>query len=255
MRPTRCVSGLYLTVADLLASLPINNNNDDNEIFHVISNCWKQKTSSQIFRGVSGVFQQDFNGTKKVLSSSRGQGNFRGLEASKPRTWPVAYAEFSKEGGGAENFGIMNTRIKIFQPKTKSVFLPKIRWRSKKKRSSLRFSPVFRPKLREGPKKGLRPPLLYSNPLPKLQRDGPCRNFAFYFMLIILCWRRKRGGPWPNGSPPKYAPGLDLRGQGLQNVSSRTPSLVASCPMFKGVLPLCKITCQISAFNVFLFVW
>ena len=41
--------------------------------------------SLQIFRKVSGVFQQNFNGSKIVLSSSRGQGNFRGLEASRPR--------------------------------------------------------------------------------------------------------------------------------------------------------------------------
>ena len=46
----------------------------------------KPKTRSlQIFRKVSGVFQGNFNGSKIVLSSSRGQGNFRGLEASRPR--------------------------------------------------------------------------------------------------------------------------------------------------------------------------
>ena len=47
-----------------------------------------KKRSLQIFRKVSGVFQQNFNGSKIVLSSSRGQGNFRGLKASRrrPRT-------------------------------------------------------------------------------------------------------------------------------------------------------------------------
>ena len=45
-----------------------------------------KKDSLQIFRKVSGVFQRNFNGSKIVLSSSRGQGNFRGLEASRPRT-------------------------------------------------------------------------------------------------------------------------------------------------------------------------
>ena len=47
-----------------------------------------KKRSLQIFRNVSGVFQPNFNGSKIVLSSSRGQDNFRGLEASKtkPRT-------------------------------------------------------------------------------------------------------------------------------------------------------------------------
>ena len=45
----------------------------------------KQKRFLQIFRKVSGVFQRNFSGSKIVLSSSRGQGNFRGLEASRPR--------------------------------------------------------------------------------------------------------------------------------------------------------------------------
>ena len=49
------------------------------------SNCGKQKRYLQIFREVSGVFQQNFNGSKIVLSSSRGQANFWGLEASRPR--------------------------------------------------------------------------------------------------------------------------------------------------------------------------
>ena len=39
---------------------------------------------------------------------------------------PVAYAGFSK-GLGTENLRLMKTKMKIFQPKTKSVFLPKIR--------------------------------------------------------------------------------------------------------------------------------
>ena len=38
----------------------------------------------QIFGKVSGVFQQNFNRSKIVRFSSRGQGNFRGLEASRP---------------------------------------------------------------------------------------------------------------------------------------------------------------------------
>ena len=40
-----------------------------------------KKRSLQIFCKVSGVFQQIFNGSKIVLSSSRGQSNFWGLEA------------------------------------------------------------------------------------------------------------------------------------------------------------------------------
>ena len=45
-----------------------------------------KKRSLQIFRKVSGVFQRNFNGSKILLSSSRGQGNFRTLETSRPRT-------------------------------------------------------------------------------------------------------------------------------------------------------------------------
>ena len=47
-----------------------------------------KKRSSQILCKVSGVFQRNFNGSKIVLSSSRGQGNYRVLEASRlrPRT-------------------------------------------------------------------------------------------------------------------------------------------------------------------------
>ena len=44
-----------------------------------------KKRSLQLFRKVSGVFQRNFNGLKIVLTSSRGQGNFRELEASRPR--------------------------------------------------------------------------------------------------------------------------------------------------------------------------
>ena len=60
MRPTQCVGGLYLTEADLLAPLFI----DNNKFFLAISNCGKQKRFLQIFREFSDVFQQDFNGTK-----------------------------------------------------------------------------------------------------------------------------------------------------------------------------------------------
>ena len=63
MRPTQCVGGLYQTVAASLAPLPINNNND-NKNFQAISTCEKQKRTWQVFREVSSVFQQDFNGTK-----------------------------------------------------------------------------------------------------------------------------------------------------------------------------------------------
>ena len=57
------------------------------KFFQAISTRGTQKKRSlQTFRKVFGVFQQNFNGSKIVLSSSRGQGNFRGLEAPRPRT-------------------------------------------------------------------------------------------------------------------------------------------------------------------------
>ena len=70
MRPTQCVDGLYLTVADSLAPLPNNNNNNKN-IFQAISNGRKQKLTSQTFHEVSGVF----NGAKNsaVLEPRTGQ--------------------------------------------------------------------------------------------------------------------------------------------------------------------------------------
>ena len=78
--------------------------------------------------------------------------------------------------------------------------------KTKKKRFSLKFSPVFSPKFGQAQIKALRLSFVYSKLLPNLQRGGPCRNFAYYSMLIILTWRPK-GGAWPNGpSPPKYAP-------------------------------------------------
>ena len=54
--------------------------------FQAIFKRENQKRSSQIFRVIFGVFQQTFIVQKTVLSSSRGQGNFRVLEASRPRT-------------------------------------------------------------------------------------------------------------------------------------------------------------------------
>ena len=74
MKPTQCVGGLYLTVADSLSLLPIINNNN-NKFFPAISKYGKQKRSLQIFREVSGAFQQDFNGAKNsaVLELRTGQ--------------------------------------------------------------------------------------------------------------------------------------------------------------------------------------
>ena len=86
-----------------------------------------------------------------------------------------------------ENLRITKTRRTFFSPKPNPFSCPKL-GEDPKKRSSLKFNPVFGPKLGEDQKKGLRPPFLCSNPLPKLQRGRPCCNFAYYSMLIILSW-------------------------------------------------------------------
>ena len=100
----------------------------------------------------------------------------------------------------------MKTGRTFFSPKPSLFSCPEL-GEEQKKRSSLKFSSVFSPKLGEGQKKSLCPSFLCSNPLPKLQRGRPCHNFAYYSKLIILSWQPKGGGPWPN-IPPKYAPVL-----------------------------------------------
>ena len=92
----------------------------------------------------------------------------------------------------------MKTKIENFSH-TKSVRFPaQNQVKTKKKRSSLKFSPVFGLKLGEDQKKGLRPPFVYSNLLPKLQREGdPYRISAYYSTLITLSRR-----PNPIGTMP-----------------------------------------------------
>ena len=87
-----------------------------------------------------------------------------------------------------------------------SVFLPKLRWRPKKK-SSLKFSPVFGPKLGEDQEKRSSPTVSVLKPSAQITRGkgGPCHNFAYYSMLIIL-FRRPKGGAMAQWPSPKYAP-------------------------------------------------
>ena len=66
-----------------------------------------KKRSLQIFRKVSSVFQRNFSGSKIVLSSSRGQGKFRRLEASRPRPRTskcVLEAKYVLEDSTSENY-------------------------------------------------------------------------------------------------------------------------------------------------------
>ena len=121
----------------------------------------------------------------KNLKKSTGSVDHYKLLCRQQRT-----QDFRKRGpGSSEKLRIMKTRIKIFLPKTKSVFLPKLRWRPKK-RPSLKFIPVFG-----------RSPFLCSNLLPKLQR-GPMLQFCklFYANYTILTTQR---GAWPNAPPSR----------------------------------------------------
>ena len=105
----------------------------------------------------------------------------------------------------------MKTRLKIFQSKTKSVFLPKIRWRpKKKKRSILKFCPVF------GQTKVFAY-CFWAQTCCSSKKGGACHNFAYFSMLIILPWRPKREGHGPM-APPKYALGLGI----LQTAKNRS---------------------------------
>ena len=134
MRSTQCIGGLYLTVVDSLAPLPINNNNnvivrggvEDTRLEAKAKNTKKIQGQGQPFQGQTlsrpktGTLeakakdqghkrkcspkkrssQKFFRRSpqkiqalhkiltiqKLVLSSIRGQANFRGLEVSRPRT-------------------------------------------------------------------------------------------------------------------------------------------------------------------------
>ena len=94
--------------------------------------------------------------------------------------------DFEKGGlGTSENLRSTKIRMKIVSPK---------------------ISPIFCPKFGAGQNKGLRLPFVYLKLLPNLQREGPCRNFAYYSILIILSWRPKGEGMTQLPPPPKYAP-------------------------------------------------
>ena len=54
---------------------------------HLCSNWGKQKRCWQIFRKVSGVFQQNFIGSKNRAVLEPRTGQFSRIEASRPRTW------------------------------------------------------------------------------------------------------------------------------------------------------------------------
>ena len=115
----------------------------------------------------------------------------------------VAYTEFSK--GGARKF----RKFEINEDQNENLCSPIP-------------SPLFCPKLGEAPPKK-RKKSLHSNlvrflakkrslftvsaltPSAQVTKGGPCHNFAYFSMLIIMSWRPKEGGHGPM-APPTYAP-------------------------------------------------
>ena len=60
----------------------------------------------------------------------------------------------------------------------------------------------------EKAKKRSLPTVFVLKPSAQVTKDGPCRNFAYYFMLIILSWRPKAGAmaQWPTLNTPLLIP-------------------------------------------------
>ena len=118
------------------------------------------------------------------------------------------------ERGGPGNLKIMKTK-KNFSTQNQSVFLPKIKGRPKKKGlHSILVRFLAQNYVKTKHKKLVCTQILsfcVLNFLPKLRRRWPCRNFAYYSMLIILSWRSKRGGGHGTMAPPppKHAPECD----------------------------------------------
>ena len=69
-----------------------------------------------------------------------------------------------------------------------------VKTKKQNKRSSLKFSPIFWPKLGAGQKQRSSPTFCVLKASAQRTKRGPCRNFAYYSMLIILSWRPKGRG-------------------------------------------------------------
>ena len=124
-----------------------------------------------------------------------------GIE-NRPRWWKdwealaVAYAGFWKGGGGQELLKIweeQRSELEIVPPKISLSFCSKLA-EEQKKRSSLKFSPNICRKLGAGLKQTYKThPFCDQSLCLTYKKGGPCHNFAYYSMLIILSWRHTRG--------------------------------------------------------------
>ena len=109
-----------------------------------------------------------------------------------------------ERGGGGQK--IMKIKRKISLLRITPFSSSKL-GKDQKKGFSLKISPVFGPKLGEDQKNkkkaGLYPDsvlLCAQTFCPSYNGGRPCRNSAYYSMLIILSWRPKRGA-WHHGPP------------------------------------------------------
>ena len=66
-----------------------------------------------------------------------------------------------------------------------------------KKRSSLKFSPIFFLKFGAGQKQMSSSTICVLKAFAQVTKGGPCRDFAYYSMLIILSRQPKGGGHGP----------------------------------------------------------
>ena len=131
----------------------------------------------------------------------------------KPKSWtitmahPAAYAGFWKGGGEAgtlKNLRRTKIRIKTCSTQNQSDFVPEIRWRAKKKKSSLKFSPIICTKSGAGQKQTSSPTFWVLKASAQLTKGKVKPQFCILSMLIILSWRPKGGGHGP--MPPLNTP-------------------------------------------------
>ena len=115
----------------------------------------------------------------------------------------VAYAGFSKGGGGRKFRKFENDEDQNENFFTCPFSCPKS-GEDQEKRSSLKFSRFLAQNWVKAQKRSS-PTVCVLKPSAQVTKGVPCRNFAYYFMLIILSCRPNGGGiaQWP---PRKYAP-------------------------------------------------
>ena len=103
----------------------------------------------------------------------------------------VAYAEFSK--GGGRKLENIEDQKKTFSTQNQSVFLPKIRCRTKKKRTGLYPDSV----------------LLCAQTFCPSYKGGGHAAILHSILCYLYYPGDPKGGPWHH-APPKYPPGVNV---------------------------------------------